>query len=72
LIETNSERFQKALLHADGFNSYVRVFLNDHLVAGEGFETAIADGDEILLFPAIAGGGVVTTVVGLQRRKGSG
>ncbi len=56
LAETNPARFRRALVHGDTFNASVRVFRNDRLVAGEDFEARIAEGDEFMLFPAVAGG----------------
>ena len=54
--ETNPEPFRRALVRGDTFSASVRVFRNDRLVAGEGFESHIAEGDEFMLFPAVAGG----------------
>lgn len=57
LSETNPEPFRRLLAPDGQFRSYLRVFRNDVLVAETAFELPLADGDEILLFPAVAGGG---------------
>lgn len=57
LSETNPEPFRRALSPGGDLYSYIRVFRNNTLVAETGFELPLADGDEILLFPAVAGGG---------------
>ncbi len=57
LSETNPEPFRRALALDDELHSYIRVFRNDQLVADAAFDSPLADGDEILLFPAVAGGG---------------
>lgn len=56
LTATNPEPFRRAVADGDALNSYLRVFHNDKLVAREMFDAHLADGDEVLLFPAIAGG----------------
>ena len=58
LAEMNPGRIRQTLFDGDMFSSYTRVVRNDRLVAGDGFESPIADGDEFMLFPAIAGGGL--------------
>jgi anaerobic carbon-monoxide dehydrogenase iron sulfur subunit len=56
LIESGPEPFRRALSRGEMLNSYLRVFLNERVVAAEGFDVPLADGDEVLLFPAVAGG----------------
>ena len=56
LSEINPEPFRRALSLGDASHSYLRVFRNDQLVADAAFDLPLADGDEILLFPAVAGG----------------
>ena len=56
LTETNPEAFRRALARDGTIASYLRVFRNEKLVAGEAFETPLLDGDELMLFPAISGG----------------
>ncbi|MBI4790737.1 MAG: MoaD/ThiS family protein [Chloroflexi bacterium] len=50
LIELSPNRFRHAL------GSHLRVFHNNQLVSDKSFDTPLADDDEILLFPAVAGG----------------
>ncbi len=56
LIAINPERFRRALATGDALNAYLRVFHNERLVARDAFDTPLADDDEVMLFPAIAGG----------------
>jgi MoaD family protein len=56
LSETHPEPFRRALALDDEVHSYIRVFRNDQLVAETAFDSPLADRDEILLFPAVAGG----------------
>lgn len=56
LSANNPEPFRRAVSPGGVLNSYIRVFRNDQLVAEAAFDTPLADGDEILLFPAVAGG----------------
>ncbi len=56
LTETNPEAFRRALVRDGALTSYLRVFRNDKLVAGEAFDMPLTYGDELMLFPAIAGG----------------
>jgi MoaD family protein len=56
LIEVNPEPFRRALSRGEVFTSYLRVFRNERVVAPKDFDTPLADGDEVMLFPAVAGG----------------
>ncbi len=56
LVETNSVSFRRAVKSGPSFNAYLRVFCNDRLVGEQELDAAVADGDEVLLFPAVAGG----------------
>ncbi len=56
LTDTNPEAFRRALVRDGALTSYLRVFRNDKLVAGEAFDMPLTAGDELMLFPAIAGG----------------
>jgi len=56
LTETNPEAFRRALVRDGELTSYLRVFRNESLVAAAAVDAALADGDELMLFPAIAGG----------------
>ncbi len=56
LAEINPAAFRRALVHEGSLRSHLRVFRNEKLVAGEAFDLPLTDGDELMLFPAIAGG----------------
>ena len=56
LIEINPEPFRRALSLCEMFSAYLRVFRNERMVAPEDFDAPLADGDDIMLFPAVAGG----------------
>jgi MoaD family protein len=56
LADINPAAFRRALVREGSLSSYLRVFQNEKLVAGEAFDTPLTDGDELMLFPAIAGG----------------
>ncbi len=56
LVDINTERFRRAMANGDVLNSYLRVFRNQQMVAREALDVALSDGDEIWLFPAVAGG----------------
>jgi MoaD family protein len=56
LIAANPEAFRQKVARGDLLSSYLRVFHNNRLVSGEGFEAPVAEGDEVMLFPAISGG----------------
>jgi MoaD family protein len=58
LIEINPGPFRRALSRGEMLNSYLRVFRNERVVAPEDFDAPLAEGDEVMLFPAVAGGGV--------------
>jgi len=56
LIAINPEPFRRALSRGDAFSSYLRVFRNERVLAQSDFDAPLADGDEVMLFPAVAGG----------------
>ncbi|MEW5717990.1 MAG: MoaD/ThiS family protein [Chloroflexota bacterium] len=56
LIEINPEPFRRALSRGEVFSSYLRIFRNERVVATADFDSPLADGDEVMLFPAVAGG----------------
>ncbi|HVN54852.1 MAG TPA: MoaD/ThiS family protein [Anaerolineaceae bacterium] len=60
LIQGLAERlpgtFQEIALVNEAPSPHLRVFHNRRLVKPEDFELSLADGDEIMMFPAIAGG----------------
>ncbi len=56
LAEINPAAFHRALLRDGSITTYLRVFRNDRLVAGPALDDPVAEGDELMLFPAIAGG----------------
>jgi sulfur-carrier protein len=57
LVDTHSET-QEQIFGADGdLNRYVNVYLNDEDVRVlDGLETAVAEGDTVIIMPAMAGG----------------
>jgi molybdopterin converting factor small subunit len=56
LADLHREPFRSALLRGDDVNAYIRVFRQDRLVAAPDLSLPVFDGEEFLLFPAIAGG----------------
>ena len=56
LAEINPAAFRRALMRDDSITSYLRVFQNEKLLAGQALDGPVKDGDELMLFPAIAGG----------------
>lgn len=62
---------QKALFEEEGtLRPFVRVYINGVSVSKESeTETAVKEGDEILLLPAIAGGIPEESVISEERRK---
>jgi len=52
----NSPAFQEVVLQDGAPSPHLRVFHNDLPVNRDSLDTALKDGDEILLFPAVAGG----------------
>lgn len=62
---------QKALFEEEGtLRPFVRVYINGVSVSKESeTETAVKEGDEILLLPAIAGGSPAESVISEERRK---
>ena len=56
LAEINPPAFRRALVREEAITAYLRVFQNDKLVAGPALDGPVLDGDELMLFPAIAGG----------------
>ncbi len=47
----------KAMLLADGsISNYLKIFLNGQLIQENDFQIPLANGDVILLFPAVSGG----------------
>ncbi len=56
LVEVNSASFRRAVKTGDSFNPYLRIFCNDRLLSEQELDGPAIDGDEILLFPAVAGG----------------
>ncbi len=61
---------QSQLFGADGeLNRYVNVYLNDEDVRVlDGLETAVGEGDTLVILPAMAGGGSLTRRVSPLRR----
>lgn len=57
VAETHGPVLREVLFTADGaVSSHLVVFRNRHLLPATDRDAMLADGDELLLFPAIAGG----------------
>jgi MoaD family protein len=56
LMEVNPPAFKNIMMNGAERSSFVRIFRNGELLAGEGEGVPVADGDEYRLFPAISGG----------------
>jgi molybdopterin converting factor small subunit len=56
LAEGRSESFRNVFLRDNTINSYLRVFLNEKLISHDQLDQTLQDGDDLMLFPAIAGG----------------
>jgi len=56
LSQSNSSTFQEVVLQDGAPSPHLRVFRNDQLVNPDFFNTTLLESDEILLFPAVAGG----------------
>lgn len=57
LAEIHSERFRTFILKGDEISTYLRIFHNEKLIWEIQLDDIrLSEGDEIMLFPAIAGG----------------
>ncbi len=56
LVQTGSQELRQILVNNGKFNQYLKIFHNEQLVSNNELERPIKEGDEILIFPAIAGG----------------
>lgn len=57
LAAINSDKFRAFLFDGDELHSYLRIFHNERLIKQTLLaDIIIEDGDEIMLFPAVAGG----------------
>ena len=56
LIEINPEPFRRALSRGEMLSAYLRVFRNERVATPADFDAPLANGDEVMLFPAVAGG----------------
>ncbi|MDR3576161.1 MAG: MoaD/ThiS family protein [Anaerolineaceae bacterium] len=56
LMEINPPTFKALVMDGVKRTSFVRIFRNGELVAGENEQALVAEGDEYRLFPAISGG----------------
>jgi molybdopterin converting factor small subunit len=56
LTAASPEAFRRALVKEGQLTPYLRVFRNEKLTAGAALEQPVADGDQVMLFPAVAGG----------------
>ena len=56
LATTSPEAFRRALVKEGQLTPYLRVFRNEKLTVGAALEQPVADGDQLMLFPAVAGG----------------
>ena len=70
LLSEEYPETKKALFDENGeLRAFVNVFVNDESIADlNGFDSAVKDGDEVILIPAIAGGSGLESVLG--DRKG--
>lgn len=48
--------FKDMIYHHEKISPHLRIFLNEHLLNESEFDAALSDGDNLMLFPAIAGG----------------
>jgi MoaD family protein len=56
LAVQNSPQFQEAVLLDGKIRDHLRIFLNERLVNADQYNEQLEDGDQIMLFPAVAGG----------------
>lgn len=56
LAQVNPVSFKQIAFRESGPSPYLRIFHNETLVSVLDTETALADGDTVMLFPAISGG----------------
>jgi molybdopterin converting factor small subunit len=56
LKEKGTPQLNQILFQNGEFSKYIKIFLNQQLIAGIKLETPLENGDELMLFPAIAGG----------------
>jgi|APSaa5957512622_1039677.scaffolds.fasta_scaffold150445_2 MoaD family protein len=56
LVERNPPSFGSVVISDGALSSFIRIFVNDEMVSGEGIDNILHDGDKILLFPAVSGG----------------
>ncbi len=56
LTEENPPEFREAVLFDGEIRDHLRLFRNGHPMAGDQFDEALEDGDQFMLFPAVAGG----------------
>jgi len=66
---SNSPTFQEVVLQDGAPSLHLRVFRNNHPVNNDCMRTTLADGDEILLFPAVAGGAHLSSEINLPATK---
>lgn len=48
--------FKDMVYHHGKISPHLRIFLNERLLNESEIDTALADGDSLMLFPAVAGG----------------
>lgn len=56
LAADSPELLRGALLRGEALSTYLRVFRNESLLVQQDFAAPLADGDDLMLFPAVAGG----------------
>lgn len=56
LAERLPGSFRSVVIHDGRLSQYIRIFHNQKLVGQAELERCLADGDELMLFPAVAGG----------------
>lgn len=57
LVQLTPPAFGQVIQPDGVFNPHIRIFINGNLIVGAAEEIQLADGDAVMLFPAIAGGG---------------
>ncbi|HBG75234.1 MAG: hypothetical protein A2X25_12715 [Chloroflexi bacterium GWB2_49_20] len=56
LDKNASQQLHQVLFQKGEFSKYIKIFLNQQLVGEGRLETPLKNGDEMMIFPAIAGG----------------
>jgi MoaD family protein len=73
VARNNPPAFQEVVLQDGAPSTHLRVFRNKQSVDNDLLKTVLTDGDEILLFPAVAGGAqlsFIATIIPTEISKG--